>query len=46
MNKEKTYGVILTMGFFGVILHPIMIILLAIGVWGVNKYGTEDNETV
>lgn len=42
MNKEKIFGIIFCIGFYGVMMHPIMIIALAIGVWGVNKYGTED----
>ncbi len=42
MNKEKIFGVISCIGFYGVMMHPAMIVVLLIGVWGVNKYGTED----
>ena len=46
MNKEKIFTVITCIGLGGSILHPVMIAVLAVGVWGLNKYGTPDNETV
>ena len=46
MNKEKIFTVITCIGLGGSIMHPVMIAVLAFGVWGLNKYGTPDNETV
>ena len=46
MNKEKIFTVITCIGLGGSIIHPVMIVVLAVGVWGLNKYGTPDNETV
>ena len=46
MNKEKIFTVITCIGLGGSIIHPVMIAVLAVGVWGLNKYGTPDNETV
>ena len=46
MNKEKIFTVITCIGLGGSIMHPVMIAVLAFGVWGLNKYGTADNETV
>ena len=46
MNKEKIFTVITCIGLGGSILHPDMIAVLAAGVWGLNKYGKPDNETV
>ena len=46
MNKEKIFTVITCIGLGGAIMHPVMIAVLAVGVWGLNKYGTPDNETV
>lgn len=46
MNKEKIFTVITCIGLGGSIMHPVMIAVLAVGVWGLNKYGTPDNETV
>ena len=46
MNKEKIFTVITCIGLGGSIIHPVMVAVLAVGVWGLNKYGTPDNETV
>lgn len=46
MNKEKIFTVVTCIGFWGSMMHPVMIAVLAVGVWGLNKYGTPDNETV
>lgn len=46
MNKEKIFTVVTCIGFWGSMIHPVMIAVLAVGVWGLNKYGTPDNETV
>ena len=46
MNKEKIFTVVTCIGFWGSMMHPVMIAVLAIGVWGLNKYGKPDNETV
>lgn len=46
MNKEKIFTIITCIGLGGSIIHPVMIAVLAVGVWGLNKYGTPDNETV
>lgn len=46
MNKEKIFTIIACVGFWGSMMHPVMIAVLAVGVWGLNRYGTPDNETV
>lgn len=46
MNKEKIFTVVTCIGFWGSMMHPVMIAVLAVGVWGLNKYGKPDNETV
>ena len=46
MNKEKIFTVVTGIGFWGSMIHPVMIAVLAVGVWGLNKYGTPDDETV
>ena len=46
MNKEKIFTVITCIGFWGSMMHPVMIAVLAVGGWGLNKYGKPDNETV
>lgn len=38
MKKEKIYEAILGIGFFGVMLHPVFIVVLAIGVIGLNRH--------
>lgn len=38
MRKEKIYTAITAIGFFGVMAHPVMIVVLAIGVIGLNVY--------
>lgn len=46
MNKEKIFTVVTGIGFWGSMIHPVMIAVLAVGVWGLNKYGTPDDEIV
>ena len=46
MNKEKIFTVVTAIGFWGSMIHPVMIAVLVVGVWGLNKYGTPDDEIV
>ena len=43
MNKEKIFWWIAGIGFYGIMLHPIMLIMFLFGVWGMNRYGKEEN---
>lgn len=39
MNKRKIFTIIAVIGFWGSMIHPVMMIPFAFGVWGLNKCG-------
>ena len=43
MSKEKIFWWIAGIGLYGVVMHPAMLVVLALGVWGMNRYGKEEN---
>lgn len=34
MNKEKIFTIVTAIGFWGSMIHPVMIAVLVVGVWG------------
>lgn len=44
MKKEKFFNVLLGVGVMGCLIHPAMIIVVAVGVWGLSKFGTSKEQ--
>lgn len=44
MKKEKVFTVLFGIGFFGVMMHPAMLVFLLVGIIGMNYYGLDSKD--
>lgn len=42
--KEQIFNIITLVGLVGLSIHPISLVFLAVGAWGINRYGKPNND--
>lgn len=46
MKKEKMFYALSAIGFYGMLICPVMIVVLIVAAWGLRKYGRQDEEII
>lgn len=41
--KEQIFNIVTLVGLVGLAIHPISLAFLAVGAWGINRYGKSNN---